>query len=221
MIETSEILIRLSMGAFCGAIIGLERERKEWAAGMRTHMMVSVGATLYMLVSSYGFNEILLHDKVVLDPSRVAAQVVTGIGFIGAGTIIFLRQGVVRGLTTASGLWTVAGIGLAIGGGMYVAGIATTIIAIIILWILQPIEALIYKKSRWKTLIITVQSQADNRTLYDLVLSQKEAIKSFKIEMIEEGLSELTIRSNNLKELKKVLEELSGKGNIKSIKWIE
>src|SRR5690606_15730064 len=109
MIETSEILIRLSLGALCGAIIGIERERKEWAAGMRTHMMVSVGATLFMLVSAYGFNDVLANDKIDLDPSRVAAQVVSGIGFLGAGTIIFLRQGVIRGLTTASGLWTVAG----------------------------------------------------------------------------------------------------------------
>src|SRR5690554_2893327 len=157
MIETSEFLIRLLIGAICGAVIGIERERKEWAAGMRTHMMVSVGATLYMLISLYGFNEVLKNDKISLDPSRVASQVVTGIGFLGAGTIIFLRQGVIKGLTTASGLWTVAGIGLAIGGGMYVAGIATTIIALIILWILQPIESLVYNRSKWKSIMITLK----------------------------------------------------------------
>src|SRR3546814_1568027 len=88
MIEPSEIIIRLLVGAFCGALIGIERERKEWTAGMRTHMMVSVGATLYMIVSAFAFEDILQHTNVSLDPSRIAASVVSGIGFIGAGTIM-------------------------------------------------------------------------------------------------------------------------------------
>lgn len=220
MIETSEILIRLLVGAFCGAIIGIERERKEWAAGMRTHMMVSVGATLYMIVSSYGFNEVLANEKVMLDPSRVAAQVVTGIGFLGAGTIIFLRQGVIRGLTTASGLWTVAGIGLAIGGGMYVAGIATTLIALIILWFLQPIEAFIYRRSKWKTLIITLKSNSDYREILDFVFKQSDInITGFEIEFLEENLTQLTIKSDNLEDLKKIITIVSNREIIQSIKW--
>lgn len=220
MIETSEILIRLLAGAFCGAVIGIERERKEWAAGMRTHMMVSVGATLYMIVSSYGFNEVLLNDKVTLDPSRVAAQVVTGIGFLGAGTIIFLRQGVIRGLTTASGLWTVAGIGLAIGGGMYVAGIATTIIALFILWILQPLESFIYRRSKWKTLIITLKSNSDYRQILDFIFTQSDInITGFEIEDLEEGRTQLTVKSNNLNDLKRIVDILTNKKIIQSIKW--
>lgn len=220
MIETSEILIRLLVGAVCGAIIGIERERKEWAAGMRTHMMVSVGATLYMIVSSYGFNEVLANDKVMLDPSRVAAQVVTGIGFLGAGTIIFLRQGVIRGLTTASGLWTVAGIGLAIGGGMYVAGIATTLIALIILWFLQPFESFIYRRSKWKTLIITVKSNSNYREILDFVFKQSDInITGFEIESSEDNLTQLTIKSNRLEDLKKITALVSDREIIQSIKW--
>lgn len=220
MIETSEILIRLLVGAFCGAIIGIERERKEWAAGMRTHMMVSVGATLYMIVSSYGFNEVLSNEKVMLDPSRVAAQVVTGIGFIGAGTIMFLRQGIIRGLTTASGLWTVAGIGLAIGGGMYVAGIATTFIALIILWILQPIENLVYRRSKWKTLIITLKSNGNYREVLDFVFKQSDInITGFEIESLEDNLTQLTIKSNNIEDLKKITTIVSNKEIIQSMKW--
>lgn len=220
MIETSEILIRLLVGAFCGAIIGIERERKEWAAGMRTHMMVSVGATLYMIVSSYGFNEVLANEKVMLDPSRVAAQVVTGIGFLGAGTIIFLRQGIIRGLTTASGLWTVAGIGLAIGGGMYVAGIATTLIALIILWILQPIETFVYRRSKWKILIITLKSNSDYREILEFVFKQSDInITGFEIESLEDELTQLTIKSNNLEDLKKITTLVSSKEIIQSIKW--
>lgn len=220
MIETSEILIRLLVGAFCGAIIGIERERKEWAAGMRTHMMVSVGATLYMMVSSYGFNEVLAHEKVMLDPSRVAAQVVTGIGFLGAGTIIFLRQGIIRGLTTASGLWTVAGIGLAIGGGMYVAGVVTTLIALIILWFLQPIEAIVYRRSKRKILIITLKSNSNYREIIDFIFQQSDInITGFEIESLEDNLTQLIIKSNRVEDLKKLTALLSVKEIIQSIKW--
>lgn len=220
MIETSEILIRLLVGAFCGAIIGIERERKEWAAGMRTHMMVSVGAALYMIVSSYGFNDALAHEKVTLDPSRVAAQVVSGIGFLGAGTIIFLRQGIIRGLTTASGLWTVAGIGLAIGGGMYVAGVATTLIALIILWFLQPIEAFVYRRSKWKTLIVTLKSNGNYREVLDFILKKSDVtIAGFEIESLEGNLTRMTVRSNQLEDLKKITALLSDKEIVQSIKW--
>src|SRR5882672_3243980 len=121
MISTKEIVIRLLIAAALGALVGLERERKDWAAGLRTHMIVCVGSCLVILVSAFGFEDILGTPHVELDPSRIAAQVVSGIGFLGAGTILFLRQEVVRGLTTAAGLWTVAAVGLATGSGMYVA----------------------------------------------------------------------------------------------------
>jgi putative Mg2+ transporter-C (MgtC) family protein len=134
MITWSEIVIRLSLAALLGALVGIERERKDWAAGLRTHMMVCVGSALTMLVSAFGFRDILGTSAVVLDPSRIAAQVISGIGFIGAGTILFLRQEVIRGLTTAAGLWTVAAIGLATGGGMYfAAAVATGVVLIILL----------------------------------------------------------------------------------------
>src|SRR5699024_8541373 len=115
MITWETVLIRLALASVLGAIIGLERERKDWSAGMRTHMMVCLGAALIIIVSAYGFQDVLQKDNVVLDPSRIAAQVVSGIGFLGAGIIMFLKPGFIRGLTTASGLWTVAAIGLAIG----------------------------------------------------------------------------------------------------------
>ena len=95
MIESigwQEVFIRLSIAGFCGALIGLERERKNWAAGLRTHMLVCVGSCLIMIVSSFGFADILGTEHVELDPSRIAAQVVSGIGFIGAGAILFQRE---------------------------------------------------------------------------------------------------------------------------------
>ncbi|WP_408530195.1 MgtC/SapB family protein [Paraburkholderia nemoris] len=139
VIGNFEILSRLLMAALLGSVIGFERERLNWAAGLRTHMLVCVGASLMMMVSAFGFADALGQKNVVLDPSRVAAQVVSGIGFLGAGSIL-LRGEVVRGLTTAASLWSVAGIGLAVGGGMYTAAFGSTIIILIILAGVKPLE---------------------------------------------------------------------------------
>lgn len=119
-ITLGEIAIRLVVAAALSGLIGLEREWRERAAGLRTHMLVGVGSALFTLVSAYGFNDFLVGGSNVVraDPSRIAAQIVTGIGFLGAGAI--LRQGLtIRGLTTAAGLWVVAAIGMAVGAGYY------------------------------------------------------------------------------------------------------
>ena len=123
---------RLVLAAIFGTIIGLDREYREKEAGFRTHFLVSLGSALMMIVSQYGFSEILTHDGVSLDPSRIAAQVVSGIGFIGAGTIIFNHQ-IVRGLTTAASLWATAGIGLTAGDGMSWLALAATILTLVAL----------------------------------------------------------------------------------------
>ena len=140
-----ELIVRLVLAAGLGSVIGLERERLLWAAGLRTHMLVSVGACLAIIVSAYGFNSVL-GSHVVLDPSRVAAQVVSGVGFIGAGSII-LRNEAIKGLTTAASLWAVAGIGLAAGAGLYTAAVASTAIILLILAGLKPFEER-YRASR-------------------------------------------------------------------------
>ena len=123
---------RLVLAALFGTIIGLDREYREKEAGFRTHFLVSLGSALMMIVSQSGFSEILTHDGVSLDPSRIAAQVVSGIGFIGAGTIIFNHQ-IVRGLTTAASLWATAGIGLTAGAGMSWLALAATILTLVAL----------------------------------------------------------------------------------------
>jgi putative Mg2+ transporter-C (MgtC) family protein len=119
-ITLGEIAFRLVIAAALSGLVGLEREWRERTAGLRTHMLVGVGSALFTLVSAYGFNDFLVGGSSVVraDPSRIAAQIVTGIGFLGAGAI--LRQGLnVRGLTTAAGLWVVAAIGMAVGAGYY------------------------------------------------------------------------------------------------------
>ena len=122
----NDIVLRLGLATLLGALVGLERERLERAAGLRTHAIVALASALMMLVSTYGFNGVLGPGQfVAFDPSRIAAQVVSGIGFLGAGVIIF-RKSVVRGLTTAASVWAVAGLGLAPGGGLFTAaGVAT------------------------------------------------------------------------------------------------
>lgn len=123
------MVIRLLVATVLGALIGIEREYHAKEAGVRTHLLVALGACLFMILSIYGFDLMLGRDHVSFDPSRIASQVVTGIGFIGAGTIILQKQ-MVRGLTTAAGLWVTAAIGLACGTGMYVIAVVTTVIAL-------------------------------------------------------------------------------------------
>lgn len=123
------MVTRLLMATALGALIGVEREYHAKEAGVRTHLLVAVGSCLFMILSAYGFDAFLDQDHVSFDPSRIAAQVVTGIGFLGAGTIILQKQ-VVRGLTTAAGVWVTAAIGLACGIGMYLIAAVTTVIVI-------------------------------------------------------------------------------------------
>ncbi|CAB3970333.1 methyltransferase [Burkholderia cenocepacia] len=154
MISQLEIVSRLLLAALLGSIVGIERERLSWAAGLRTHMLVAVGAALVMVVSAFGFADIQNAKNVSLDPSRVAAQVVSGIGFLGAGSIM-LRGEIIRGLTTAASLWVVAAVGLAVGGGMYVAAIAATAIVLAILAGLKPIEKRFFAaRQRWGVRIL-------------------------------------------------------------------
>jgi putative Mg2+ transporter-C (MgtC) family protein len=151
-----ELITRLGLAALLGGAIGFERERLSWAAGLRTHMLVSVGACLFMIVSSYGFMDVLDHEHVSLDPSRVAAQVVSGIGFLGAGSIL-LRGEIVRGLTTAASLWTVAAVGLATGGGLYLAAASATVIILIILAGIKPLERWYFSSRQKREVMISAE----------------------------------------------------------------
>ncbi|MED0965826.1 MgtC/SapB family protein [Bacillus paramycoides] len=133
-----DFIIRIGVAGLLGAMIGIEREIRSKEAGLKTHFLVAVGSALIMVVSKYAFSDIMFEDHMSLDPSRIAARVVSGVGFLGAGTIIIQKQAV-KGLTTAAGLWATAGIGLAIGAGMYVVGIGATILVLIGLEIVSRI----------------------------------------------------------------------------------
>jgi putative Mg2+ transporter-C (MgtC) family protein len=135
------VLIRLVAAAALGGVVGLERELDEKSAGLRTHILVCVGSALFTLVSAYGFHDFLVSGSAIVrtDPSRIAAQIVTGIGFLGAG-VIFRHGGSVRGLTTAASLWIVAAIGMASGAGFWAGAVIATVVALVALRILELVK---------------------------------------------------------------------------------
>jgi putative Mg2+ transporter-C (MgtC) family protein len=141
-----------------GGIVGWERQSGEGVAGLRTHMLVCLGSALVMIISAFGFSDILGKPAIVLDPSRMAAQVISGIGFLGAGSILVLRHQVLRGLTTAAGLWTVAAVGLAIGGGLYLAAGITTVIIVVILTIIKLLEKRLFTSAGLRSIHLLINS---------------------------------------------------------------
>ena len=173
-----EFLWRLLAATAMGAAIGIEREYHAKEAGIRTHLLVALGSCLFMILSAYGFDAFLAKDHTSFDPSRIASQVVTGIGFIGAGTIILQKQ-VVRGLTTAAGLWVTAAIGLACGIGMYVIAIVTTVLALVSLGVINIYLPYFAQKERTITFLIE-----DYKVLTDVLESlRKEKITILNYEM--------------------------------------
>ena len=131
IVDNAHLLLRLLIACLCGAFIGFERSRRQKDAGIRTHMIVALGAALAMVVSKYGFFDLMQFGEFLkADASRIASNVITGVGFLGAG-VIFVRDISIKGLTTAAGIWTTASVGLAIGSGMYTIGIGATILMIV------------------------------------------------------------------------------------------
>ena len=136
-----ELVVRLLVAAFCGFAIGYERKNRFKNAGIRTHMIVALGSALIMIVSKDGFFDILNLKNMALDPSRVAAQIVSGVSFLGAGAIL-VRHNNVNGLTTAAGVWTTAAVGMAIGAKLYIIGLSATVLVLCI-------QVLLHHHYRW------------------------------------------------------------------------
>ena len=183
--EIWELILRLLASCLLGGLIGLEREYRAKEAGFRTHFLVGLGSTLFMIVSQWGFSDVLGGRNISLDPARVAAQVVSGIGFIGAGTIIFQKH-VVRGLTTAAGLWVTSAIGLACGSGMYWIALAATVM------VLMGLEALNFITPNFSVrhlqISFTVKSQEELNEMLNFLHHQKVDLEHYKMQ--ERQLSE-------------------------------
>jgi putative Mg2+ transporter-C (MgtC) family protein len=162
-------LLRLAVAALLGGAIGLERELDEKAAGLRTHMLVASGSALFTLVGAYGFSNFLTHGKVVsYDPSRIAAQIVTGIGFLGAGVIF--RQGfTIRGLTTAASLWLVAAIGMAAGAGYWAGAVLATVVGVVSLRPLEWLKERLIPQRAAQRMVVQLKEDASSGPVLEAV----------------------------------------------------
>lgn len=201
MISLGTVAVRLVVALVLGALVGLERERGERAAGIRTLSLVSLGSALIIIVSAFGFADILGTKFVTLDPSRIAAQVVSGIGFLGAGTIL-LRKQIVRGLTTAAAIWLVAAVGLACGAGMIWEAIITTALALLVLAGLHPIERRIFPRKQPHMVRLRVTSDEAvgqvMREVHTICVERGIAIDAIVLRPDRDGqMVQLTCRSSD------------------------
>jgi putative Mg2+ transporter-C (MgtC) family protein len=187
-LSSLDIVLRVVLAAALGGAIGLERELRDREAGLRTHLLVSVGAALFTMVSAYAWTDWQFSQRngLVFDPTRIAAQVVTGIGFLGAGAII--RQGLsVKGLTTAATLWVVAAIGMAAGVGYYEAALVTTALVLVSLWPLRIIAYRLSARTRPEEGHLAVDLPAGASAVSVLDAAEKAGAEVTSLEFEEEG----------------------------------
>ncbi len=190
MVNEWDLIWRLGLALVLSSAIGLEREQRQKAAGLRTYTLVGMGSALFMLISKYGFFDVL-EANVVLDPSRVAAQIVSGIGFIGAG-LIFVRRDSVRGLTTAAGIWLTAAIGAACGASFPVLAIGTTVAYFAVVFGLAPLARRLpaspYAPSALR--VVYEDGRGILRRILAACTSRDFKVADVKVERAEHGLPE-------------------------------
>jgi len=180
MFTEGHIIIRLVIAFILGGLVGLEREIHGRAAGLRTHILVCVGSALIMMTSLHLFY--MYHDVAKIDPGRIAAGLITGIGFLGAGAIMRFRASV-RGLTTAASLWAVAGIGLAVGSGFYLGAYVGATLILFTLFFLTRFEAALVRKDWYKVLSLDTKGHAQQlRDIRSILSNYKAEIKDFEVE---------------------------------------
>lgn len=208
-----EYLIRLLVATGLGIAIGFERKLRFKEAGMRTHSIVSLGACLMMLISLYAFGE-------GADQARVAAQIVAGVGFLGSGMIMFKRQSGIHGLTTAAGIWVTAGVGMAIGGGMYILGIGSTVIIILIQCLLHlPFEFL--KTKRYVRYKIEIDNSEENAEKIKDFFSVKNFAKIVATKDGDKVIMQITLVTDKVLDVKTIDEIIKKNVYIKSIERVE
>ena len=222
MLDGVDLWVRILLAAGLGAGLGIERELSNQPAGLRTHILVSLGAALFTIAGAYGAASFLGDPAVRSDPTRIAAQVVTGIGFLGAGAII--QQGVnVRGLTTAASLWVTAAVGLAAGLGYYEAAIATAAVTVVALVALKPIERGILAKLsvRRHRLIVEPDNSFSVRRLVEHLEEIGVAVGSFSLQRkdAESHYFILSIRLPRILSKEIVIRETSALEGVRGAAW--
>ncbi|PZD85826.1 MgtC/SapB family protein [Bacilli bacterium] len=211
--------IRLLIALLLSGLIGFEREMNNHSAGFRTHILVGVGSCLMMLMSLYGFSSLIdTYGNIRFDPARIPSYVISGIGFLGAGTII-VYGGTIRGLTTAASIWTVAGLGLVVGLGMYGAAILATLIILISLVFLNNFEKLFQSRRSFSSVNITIDHNTNLSLLVNLFEQFDVKILSIEITNIEKKMRNVQIKVERNKRIDKInlydeLSRLTGVRNI-------
>ncbi|WP_067729166.1 MgtC/SapB family protein [Oceanobacillus damuensis] len=215
----SLIVIRLFVALVLSGLIGFEREVNNHSAGFRTHILVGVGSSLMMVLSLFGFTAFIeAYDNVRFDPARIPSYVISGIGFLGAGTII-VYGGTVRGLTTAASIWAVAGIGLVVGVGMYSVAIVTTLLILISLIFLNRIENLFPKSKSSNFIEMVVEENFKIYQAVEIIEKYNLSVKNVEIFRVESNLRKIYIKTD-VKENQNLVElfgELSRNNLVKHI----
>ena len=222
--QNLDFILRVLLAAVCGAVIGLERTRRYKEAGIRTHLIVCCGAALAMIVSKYGFADLFSNGQFILgargaDPSRIASQVVNGIGFLGAG-VIFKQGASVKGLTTAAGLWITAAIGLSIGAGMFVEAIITTIIVFVLQTIFHKYTFGGDSLSDYYLRFTAKDSEEFRQSLNNVMAGFESMISDKRVSKVNDSNVEfeITIRSDSSKAFKEMQDFLDGNKDIISVR---
>jgi putative Mg2+ transporter-C (MgtC) family protein len=219
----TELVLRLAAATVLGGLLGIERERLERSAGFRTHALVSVASALMMIVSTYGFPVPPGDAEGALDPSRIAAQVVSGIGFLGAGVIIF-RENTIRGLTTAASIWAVAGVGLAAGGGLYGAAAVGTAFMLLISAGLRPVERKIFQHHALmhRVVVTTANPDAAFTEIRNALAGSNLELRTIQFDRKnkkDQVLVELTLRTESQDEVLGLISRLQEAPDVVRVGW--
>lgn len=220
MLNDLTILFRLVLAAILSGIVGFEREFHGRSAGFRTHILLCVGSTLIMLASMHIFD--IYIGRAPIDPARLAAGVVTGIGFLGAGTIMRYKASV-RGLTTAASLWVVTGIGLAVGTGLYFGALVTTGLAVIALMFFGRLEHAMIRKDWYKTIVIeTKDGMTQLKDIRSVLAEYGSEITDFEVERSSDGahmILKVGLKLHTNRNNAQLIQDITGLEGIRAVKW--
>lgn len=219
-LSTTEALLRLLLAAGLGGAIGLERELRDHEAGFRTHLLVSLGSCAFTLVSAYGWTDWTFSTPqgVVFDPTRIAAQIVTGIGFLGAGAII-VRGINVRGLTTAATLWVVAAIGMAAGTGYYTVGIGAAVLVLVSLGPLKLVSARLISRVRPEEAELAIMLAPGGVGAHVLARIEELGGVVNTVQFGDERTMDVILRASRRSESARVAEEVAKLDDVEGVQW--
>lgn len=228
MIGWEQIIFRVIVGAMLGALVGLEREMRGQVAGFRTHTLVAMGATLFTLVSLYGFEPFFEEagsgQPYTFDPSRVAAQIVVGIGFLGAGAI--MRHGSsVKGITTAASLWVVAAMGLAVGAGFWVGALAVSLMLLVVLRGFRPLEKTLmrwfYPEDAKLTISIDPHTLDSAQLIHDLEEGEIRVRQITSVKSAKEAMKiTIAIGTTHRASANEIVERIRLLNGVTAVEWV-